>query len=69
MKDSAHDTEHIYRVLYVALDIARYEENVDGDVLIAACLLHDIGREEQNADPAVCHAAAGGGKPRGVRSR
>jgi uncharacterized protein len=62
MKDSAHDTEHIYRVLYVALDIARYEENVDGDVLIAACLLHDIGREEQNADPAVCHAAAGGGK-------
>ncbi len=24
---SAHDKEHIYRVLYVALDIAQYEEN------------------------------------------
>lgn len=62
MKDSAHDKEHIYRVLYVALDIARYEEEIDGDVLIASCLLHDIGREEQNEDPTVCHALAGGEK-------
>lgn len=62
MKDSAHDKEHIYRVLYVALDIAQYEENIDYDVLVAACLLHDIGREEQNDDPAVCHALAGGEK-------
>lgn len=62
MKDSAHDKEHIYRVLYVALDIAQYEGNVNYDVLIAACLLHDIGREEQNADPTVCHALAGGAK-------
>ena len=44
MLDSAHDREHVYRVLYTALDIAREEENVDMDVLIAACLLHDIGR-------------------------
>ncbi len=62
MKDSAHDKEHIYRVLYVALDIAQYEGYIDEDVLIAACLLHDIGREEQNENPAVCHALAGGEK-------
>lgn len=34
MGDSAHDKEHIYRVLYMALDIARTEKNVDYDVLI-----------------------------------
>jgi uncharacterized protein len=62
MKDSAHDKEHIYRVLYVALDIARLEAEVDIDILITACLLHDIGREEQYADPSVCHALAGGEK-------
>ena len=49
--DSAHDREHIYRVLYNALAIARTEENVDYDILIAACLLHDVGRPEQFADP------------------
>ena len=43
MQDSAHDMEHIYRVLYTALDIADHEKDVDYDVLICACLLHDIG--------------------------
>jgi len=106
MKDSAHDKEHIYRVLYNALEIARAvteagsgqpeqsqeqrsqsreqsqeqrnqsreqaqgqktreEEHmpdmpVNYDILIAACLLHDIGRGEQYKNPSVCHAAAGG---------
>lgn len=59
MTDSAHDREHIYRVLYTALDIAQTEADVDYDVLIASCLLHDIGREAQFKDPAVCHAQAG----------
>ena len=59
MRDSAHDKEHIYRVLYAALDIAGSEENVDLDVLTAACLLHDIGREEQFKNPDVCHAEIG----------
>ena len=59
MKDSAHDQEHIYRVLYMALDIAKYEKNVDTDVLITACLLHDIGREEQFKNPQICHAKKG----------
>lgn len=62
MWDSAHDREHIYRVLYAALDIASFEEPVDSDVLIAACLLHDIGRREQFENPALCHAAVGAEK-------
>lgn len=60
MKDSAHDQEHIYRVLYLSLDIAKYEINVDIHILIASCLLHDIGREEQFKNPALCHAKIGG---------
>lgn len=59
MVDSAHDKEHIYRVLYLALDIANNEKEVDQDILIAACLLHDIGREAQYKDPQVCHAQVG----------
>lgn len=62
MEDSAHDKEHIYRVLYTALDIAQTERNVDYDVLICACLLHDIGRKEQFQDPKLCHAKVGGDK-------
>ncbi len=62
MEDSAHDKEHIYRVLYNALRIAKKEENVDYDVLICACLLHDIGRKEQFANPELCHAVVGSEK-------
>lgn len=62
MDDSAHDREHVYRVLYNALDIAKTETNVDYDVLIAACLLHDIGRREQFENPAKCHAMVGSEK-------
>lgn len=62
MKDSAHDKDHIYRVLYVALDIAGHEDNVNYDVLICACLLHDIGRNEQFKNPQLCHAAIGSKK-------
>lgn len=60
MKDSAHDKEHIYRVLFMALDIAKNEENIDDEVLITACLLHDIGREAQFKNPSLCHAEVGG---------
>ena len=59
MQDSAHDKHHIYRVLYAAVDIANYEENVDYDVLIAAALLHDIGREKQFENLNLCHAQIG----------
>lgn len=62
MEDSAHDKEHIYRVLYTAMEIAKTESNVDYDVLVAACLLHDIGRKEQLENPSLCHAEAGSEK-------
>ena len=62
MGDSAHDKDHIYRVLYTAMDIAATEKNVDYDVLICACLLHDIGRKEQFENPKLCHAMVGGKK-------
>lgn len=62
MEDTAHDKEHIYRVLYNALEIAKTENNVNYDVLIAACLLHDIGRKEQFENTALCHAVVGSEK-------
>lgn len=69
MEDSAHDKNHIYRVLYNALEIAETEKDVDYDVLIAACLLHDIGRKEQLENPALCHAMVGGEKAYGFLIR
>jgi uncharacterized protein len=59
MTDPAHDSLHIYRVLNTALDIACHEAGVDMEILLAACLLHDIGRERQFANPALCHAREG----------
>lgn len=62
MDDSAHDSEHVYRVLYNALAIAREERDADYDILITACLLHDIGRIDQIQDPSLCHAQVGSEK-------
>lgn len=62
MEDSAHDKEHVYRVLYNALEIAKSEQEVDYDILIGACLLHDIGRKEQFENPSLCHAQVGSEK-------
>ena len=62
MSDSAHDKEHIYRVLNNALVIAQNENAVDYDILICACLLHDIGRIDQIHNPELCHAQVGSEK-------
>lgn len=62
MSDSAHDKEHVYRVLYTAIDIASYESDIDYDILIASCLLHDIGRSEETKDKDVNHALVGAEK-------
>ncbi len=59
MGDAAHDCQHIYRVLYQALKIAQSHPEVDKDILIAACLLHDVGRQAQFNDPSLCHALEG----------
>jgi len=64
MRDSAHDTQHVYRVRNYAMDIAKHEPGVDLAVLEAACLLHDIGRAEQYADPKTDHAVCGAEKAR-----
>ena len=61
MKDAAHDPEHVFRVLYQSINItSKRTENINYTVLIASCLLHDIGREEQFKNPEVCHAEIGG---------
>lgn len=62
MEDSAHDKEHVYRVLSNALVIAESESGVDYDILLCACLLHDIGRADQLRDPQLCHAQVGAQK-------
>jgi uncharacterized protein len=61
MKDTAHDPEHIFRVLYFSLNIAsKIKKKINFDILIASCLLHDIGREEQYKNKKICHAEIGG---------
>jgi uncharacterized protein len=61
MQDAAHDPEHIFRVLYRSLNIAsKRAEKINYNVLIAACLLHDIGREKQFKNKNICHAQIGG---------
>ena len=60
MQDSAHDMQHVRRVLYNAIEIAKGEENVNMDVLMAAALLHDIGRADEKNDPTADHAITGG---------
>jgi len=61
MKDTAHDPEHIFRVLYLSLSIAsKITEKINFDILIASCLLHDIGREKQFKNQNICHAEIGG---------
>ena len=58
--DMAHDPQHIYRVLKIAMDIADSEPTADRNLLAVACLLHDIGRPAQHGDPSLCHAEVGG---------
>lgn len=58
--DMAHDPQHIYRVLKIAMDIAQHEPDADREQVIIACLLHDIGRKAQLDNPSLCHAEVGG---------
>ncbi len=47
---SAHNLDHIFRVYKLCLLIAKYEKDVDLEVLIPAALLHDIARVEESQD-------------------
>lgn len=62
MDECAHDIEHVYRVLYNALIIAKDEKDANTDVVTAAALLHDTGRPEQLENPHLCHAQVGAKK-------
>ncbi|WP_243661583.1 HD domain-containing protein [Miniphocaeibacter halophilus] len=60
MDDSAHDIEHVYRVLNYSKIIASKYQNADKRIVIASALLHDIGRKVQFKNPEKCHAKEGG---------
>ncbi len=60
MDDAVHDKLHIYRVLNYALRIIDEGNlNVDKDIIIAAALLHDIGRSAESENHSLCHAVVG----------
>lgn len=59
---AAHDELHIYRVLNNALKIAKHYKNINYDVLITSCLLHDIARPDEFRNKKLCHAIEGGKK-------
>lgn len=67
--DRAHDENHVLRVLSNALQIAREEPQADLDILMAACLLHDVAWREEMETPGVRHAEAGAGKARAFLQR
>ncbi len=60
MQDSAHDRQHVYRVLNNAIEIAKGEDHVNMEALMVAALLHDIGRADEKADLKADHAVTGG---------
>lgn len=39
---SGHDYAHSQRVMKIALNLAKYYDNIDYDILVASCFLHDI---------------------------
>lgn len=47
---SAHNLDHVFRVYNMCRLLAKYEKNVDLEVLIIAALLHDIARVEESSD-------------------
>lgn len=48
--DPSHDFLHVMRVYNLCMEIAKYEENVDLEVLKLAALLHDIARLKEDLD-------------------
>lgn len=62
MKDIVHDRLHVCRVVNYAVQIAEKTAGADFDIVVAAALLHDIGRVEEQQDKHVCHARAGSKK-------
>ena len=62
----SHDADHTQRVLNMAMHIAE-SEHADTEVIRYAALLHDIGREEENASKGkLNHAEIGGEEAREI---
>lgn len=53
----AHDINHVMRVYNLCLHLAKYEPDIDLDVLKKAALLHGIARVKESQD--VDHAVLG----------
>lgn len=47
---SAHNLDHVFRVYNLCMLVAKYEKDVDLEVLIPSALLHDIARVEESED-------------------
>lgn len=47
---SAHSLDHVYRVYSLCMLLAKYEKDVNLDILIPAALLHDIARAKESYD-------------------
>lgn len=58
---SAHNLDHVFRVYNLCLLLAKYERDVDLEILIPAALLHDIARVEESQDKTgeIDHAVLG----------
>lgn len=58
---SAHNLDHVFRVYNLCLLLARFEKDVDLEVLIPSALLHDIARVEESEDKTgeIDHAVLG----------
>ena len=58
---SAHNLDHVFRVYNLCLLLAKYEKDVDLEILIPAALLHDIARVEESQDKTgkIDHAVLG----------
>lgn len=58
---SAHNLDHVFRVYKLCLLLAKYEKDVDLEILIPSALLHDIARVEESQDKTgkIDHAVLG----------
>ena len=58
---SAHNLDHVFRVYNLCVFLAKYEKDVDLEILIPSALLHDISRVEESQDKTgeIDHAVLG----------
>jgi uncharacterized protein len=63
-EDTAHDFDHVLRVLALAERIGQ-AEGADLEIVRAAVLLHDVARAEEEST-GVCHAQAGAQRAREI---